>query len=73
MKPGWIALVAALGMMAGLAANDVSKIGSWYEMTQPVFVANQMVHFAAVVTAFIGGKLLPNDPMPGGSRKSDPK
>lgn len=69
---GWIVMVAALGMMASLLALDVAKLGDWQEMYRPAFVAIVLAHFGAVVTAFIGGKLLPNDPQPGGRRGSDP-
>ena len=73
MGTGIVIFLAALGMMLGLAAQDVSKLNSWQEVTVPSFVASQMVHFAAVVTAFIGGKLIPTDPMKNGNRKSDPQ
>jgi len=71
-QPGWYVLLAALGMMAGLLAVDVSKLADWSGVYQPAFVATIMAHFGVVVTAFIGGKLLPSDPRPGGRRGNDP-
>jgi hypothetical protein len=38
----------------------------------PLFVGKMLAHFGVVVAAFIGGKLLPTDPIAGGSRKNDP-
>ncbi len=59
-------------MMAGLLAVDVSKLPDWHAMQSPAFVGTLLAHFAVVVAAFVGGKLLPADPMPGGGRASDP-
>lgn len=69
---GWIVFLAAIGMMAGLMAVDVSKLHDWQEIRAPLFVGTVLAHFAAVTTAFVGGKLLPNDPLPGGRRGTDP-
>lgn len=72
-QTGVIVFIAALGMMAGLLAVDVSKLADWAAVRSPAFVGTVLAHFGAVVTAFVGGKLLPSDPVPGGRRGSDPK
>jgi hypothetical protein len=50
---------AMLGMMAGLIAVDVRELQSWAEVTTPAFIGNVLAHFAIVIGAFVGGKLLP--------------
>lgn len=71
-QAGFIVFLAAVGMMAGLMAVDVSKLADWQAARTPLFIGTCMAHFGAVITAFVGGKLLPTDPMPGGRRGSDP-
>ena len=56
---GWTVLVAALGMMMGLMAIEISQIEEWQRVTTPQFVGKSLAHFATVIGAFIGGKLLP--------------
>ena len=70
---GWIVFIAGLGMMFGLLAVDVTQLHEWKEMTTPIFIGTAMGHLAATITAFVGGKLLPSDPLAGGRRASDPK
>lgn len=70
---GWIIFIAALGMMCSLMATDVGKLQDWNEAAKPAFVAVVMAHFGAVVTAFIGGKLIPeNRNGKERTRKTDP-
>ena len=72
---GWIIFVAALGMMFGLMAVDVSKLSDWQAARAPAFIGTIMAHFGAVATAFVGGRLIPTPPadaQPGGRRSSDP-
>jgi hypothetical protein len=69
---GWIIFLAGLGMMCGLLAADIVKLHEWRSVATPEFVGTALGHFAAVITAFIGGKLLPTDAEPGGRRASDP-
>lgn len=56
---GYLVFVAALGTLAGLVAIDISKLENWNYMTTPQFVGNFLAHLAAVIAAFVGGKLLP--------------
>jgi putative Mn2+ efflux pump MntP len=56
---GWVVFIVALGMMCGLMANDVAKLTTWNGALAPSFIAILMSHFGAVVTAFIGGKMIP--------------
>ena len=69
---GWFLFIAALGMMAGLLSVDVSKLPSWQAAADPAFVGVVVAHFGAVTGAFVAGKLIPSDPLPGGKRSSDP-
>ena len=71
-QPGYLVLIAAIGMMAGLLAVDVSQLPTFGDAATPIFVGKMLAHMGAVITAFIGGKLLPTDPVAGGSRKNDP-
>ena len=68
-QSGWLLALASLGMMLGLMALDVSKIQTWHEVYQPSFIAQLMAHVATVITAFIGGKLIPTEPT--NQRKDD--
>lgn len=52
---GWLTFIAALGMMCSLMAADVAHLKTWNESLAPGFVAVIMIHFGAVVVAFIGG------------------
>ena len=56
---GWILFIAALGMMAGLVGQDISEVKTWTSVTEPAFIGKELIHFATVVAAFIGGKLIP--------------
>jgi hypothetical protein len=71
-QPGYLVLIAAISMMAGLLAVDVSQLPTFADAMTPIFVGKLLAHFGAVGTAFLGGKLLPTDSVPGGSRKTDP-
>jgi hypothetical protein len=71
-QPGFYVFIAALGMMAGLLSVDVSQLPTFADAVTPLFVGKMLAHFGVVVAAFIGGKLLPTDPVAGGSRKNDP-
>lgn len=70
---GWIVFVASFGMMCGMLAVDIASLHEWSEMTTPVFVGTTLGHVAAVVTAFIGGKLIPADRESAHTRATDPK
>ena len=60
-KGGWILFLASLGMMCGLIGSDISDLTSFSEVWTPGFIGGSMLHFATVVTAFIGGKLIPTN------------
>jgi hypothetical protein len=58
-QSGWIIGIAALGMMCGLLAVDVSQFMTWSEALKPAFIGSAMGHLAVVGGAFLGGKLVP--------------
>lgn len=59
---GWLIFIAALGMMFSLISVDVVSLKDWNETLTPGFVGSMMAHLAAVITAFVGGKLIPSGP-----------
>lgn len=58
---GWMIFIAAMGMMAGLLSVDLVTLKTWHEVWTPEFIGGAMGHFAVVVTAFVGGKLIPQE------------
>lgn len=56
---GWLALIASLGVMAGLMAPEVGNLTTWSAALAPAFVGKLLMHFAAVIAAFVGGKVMP--------------
>lgn len=57
---GWIVFLAAMGMLFGLIAMDLIAIhDGWATVSTPRFVGAIFGHIAAVITAFVGGKLIP--------------
>lgn len=70
---GWVIGIAGLGMMCGLLAVDVSQMRDFHEALTPAFVGSTLGHIASVITAFVGGKLIPTDAQPGGRRGTDPQ
>ncbi len=58
---GWVVFIAALGMMFGLLAVDVSQLDHWAQATTPAFIGQILGHLGAVIAAFCGGKLIPTD------------
>jgi len=56
---GWVILVAAVGMMFGLMSVDIMTLKQWSEATTPTFVGTAIGHIAAVIAAFVGGKIIP--------------
>lgn len=67
-KSGYLGLLGALAMMVGFMSEDIRNLHTWNDVSTPAFVANQFAHFAAVVLAFIGGKVLPGPPRNNGER-----
>lgn len=61
---GWMLFIAAMGMMCTLLASDVAKLASWNEAISPSFVALMLAHIGVVITAFVGGKIIPPDRSP---------
>lgn len=69
---GWTLFVAAIGMICSLLAVDVSKLSNWDNVWKPEFIGLVMAHLGTVITAFIGGKLIPPDRNPATrTRESD--
>jgi len=68
---GWVIFIAAIGMMFGLLAVDIVKLKDFSEVTTPLFVGTMMGHMASVITAFIGGKLIPESREGERTRKDD--
>ena len=56
---GWTVFLASLGMMATLLAPEISQLPNWAALFTPLFVGKTLAHFAVVVGAFIGGKIIP--------------
>lgn len=56
---GWVILVAAIGMMFSLLAVDIVALKDFHEMITPLFIGTFMGHIAAVIAAFVGGRLIP--------------
>ncbi len=56
---GWVIFVGAVGMMFGMLAVDVASLKEWSQMQTPVFVGTTIGHMAAVIGAFVGGKIIP--------------
>ena len=70
---GWIVFVAAVGMMFGMLAIDVASLKEWSQMQTPLFVGTTLGHIAAVIGAFVGGKIIPAERDSQHERSSDPK
>jgi glycerol-3-phosphate acyltransferase PlsY len=71
---GWVVFIAGLGMMAGMMAVDIAQLMNWNEATTPAFFGACLGHFAAVVTAFVGGRIIPEQRESSTfSRTDDPK
>ncbi len=58
---GWVMFVGAIGMMFGLLSVDIAALDSWSAVQTPVFVGTTIGHVAAVIAAFVGGKLIPTE------------
>lgn len=58
---GWVLFIASIGSMCTLLAVDIAKLGQWGDVWKPEFVGLFMAHVGTVITAFIGGKLIPPD------------
>jgi hypothetical protein len=58
---GWVVFIAAVGMMFSLLAVDIVALKDFNQMYTPLFIGTFMGHIAAVIAAFIGGKLIPEN------------
>ena len=56
---GWVVFIGALAMMFGMLAVDIASLKEFSEMATPMFVGTTIGHVAAVLTAFVGGKIIP--------------
>jgi glycerol-3-phosphate acyltransferase PlsY len=70
---GWVIFVAAIGMMLGMLAVDIASLKAWSDMQTPVFVGTTLGHMAAVIAAFVGGKIIPAVRNGQLTRSNDPK
>lgn len=62
---GWVILLASVGMMFGLLSVDLLTLKEWSEVTTPTFVGTTIGHIAAVIAAFVGGRIMPEPRAPG--------
>ncbi len=70
---GWVIFVGAVGMMCGMLAVDIASLKEWSQLQTPVFVGTTLGHIAAVVSAFVGGKIIPEGREQGAqTRSTDP-
>lgn len=58
---GILVFVAGIAMLMGLVAVEIAQLEAWESWTTPGFIAKLLAHIAAVLTAFVGGKLMPTD------------
>ena len=58
---GYLILVAALGMTAGLIGAEFASLTSFHDTITPAFVGKALIHISTVVAAFVGGKLIPTE------------
>ena len=58
-RAGWMMFIASIGMMFGLLSSDVASLKDWHELFTPLFIGTAMGHIAVVITAFVGGKMIP--------------
>lgn len=56
---GWVVFLSAIGMMFGLLSVDIVALKDFHEVLTPLFIGTFLGHIAAVIAAFIGGKLIP--------------
>jgi hypothetical protein len=68
---GWVIFIAAVGMMASMVAVDISALMGWGEAVKPVFVGTVIGHLGAVIAAFVGGKIIPEDRNPTERTRAD--
>ncbi len=69
---GWVVFVAAFGMLFSMISVDLVALHGWDQAMTPAFVGVTIGHIAAVVTAFIGGKLIPAQRDSQQTRATDP-
>lgn len=70
---GWIIFAGAIGMMCGMLAIDVASLKEWSQLQTPLFVGTTLGHVAAVISAFVGGKIIPEARDGMQTRATDPK
>lgn len=64
-QTGWTLLVVSLGMMCTLLSGDIANLHQWRDASDPAFVGGFIAHLGAVITAFVGGKMLPTPTVSG--------
>ena len=68
---GWIIFTGAIGMMCGMLAIDMASLKQWADMQTPLFVGTTLGHISAVIGAFVGGKIIPENRSGQHTRKTD--
>ena len=58
---GWIVFIAAIGMMFSLLGVDIASLPDWDHARSTVFIGTFIGHIAAVIAAFVGGKIIPSE------------
>jgi hypothetical protein len=67
---GWVVFVGAIGLMFGMLAVDIASLKEFSQMATPVFIGTTMGHIAAVISAFVGGKIIPEQREPNAQTRS---
>lgn len=57
---GWMAVVAAGGMLLGSLGQEVAALPDWAQARLPSFVGKIFIHIGAVIGAFVAGQYLPS-------------
>lgn len=58
-QAGWLLALAAFGMLAGLVGVELTELKNWGDVWTVEFIGKALIHVASVISAFVGGKLLP--------------
>lgn len=67
---GYVILIAAVGMLAGLIGAELAAMQAWEPIT-PGLAGKLMMHVATVIAAFVSGKLMPAPRQSFRERKDD--
>jgi hypothetical protein len=56
---GRLMILAAFAMLAGLVGTEMAGLTSWEDVKHVDFLGKMLLHLATVISAAVGGKLLP--------------